>query len=160
MNKFIILLGLITFVSSCTDKSIVYEDNVILGKESWNRKTPQKFSFEVSDTTIDHELSYIIRNIHNYPYSNLYLKYTLTDNEEQIVSSNFQDVLLYNPKSGDPLGKTEMLNDAQTGRYPFAKLKFKSLGTHHFSVIHQMRDTENLDGLESIGLQIKEISVD
>ena len=158
MRKFIGLAISSIVLFGCTDANIVFEGNTILKNESWNRKHPQVFTFEIKDTLLEYELSYMIRNIHSYSYCNLYLKYTLTDSDNNIVSNNFQDVYLYNPKSGDPLGEKEMLNDAQTGRYPFAKINFTKKGNYKLSVIHQMRDSESLDGLESIGLQVKKIT--
>ena len=155
MRKLISLVGLAIALLGCTDKNIVFEGNTILSNDSWERKQPQKFSFEIKDTLAEYELSYMIRNIHSYSYCNLYLKYTLTDTTDKIISNNFQDIYLYNPKSGDPLGDKEMLNDAQTGKYPFARVKFPKEGNYTLSVIHQMRDSENLEGLESIGLQVK-----
>lgn len=158
MRKIFGYVGLIIILlSSCTDKSIVFEDNIAFEKEVWNRETPRKFNFEVSDTSSLYEVSYIIRNVHDYPYCNLYLKYNIKDKNDSIVSSNFQEILLYNPKNGDPLGKTEMLNDVQTGVYPFAKTKFKTTGKYTLSVTHQMRESESLNGLESIGIQIKKL---
>jgi len=140
-------------LNSCQDEKIIFEDYTNI-QGSWDRDSSINFQLEIEDTSRLYTLNYIVRNNHSYKFCNIYLKYTLSSKDSALVSK-FQEILFYNPKNGEPLGKTQLLSDIQEGYYPVAQVKFPVVGTYNLSISHQMRDNQTLEGLESLGVQVK-----
>lgn len=142
-------------LGACTDAAIEFEGNQSV--VNWKRSDAVRFDFEVTDTTCFYDLSYQIRNRHDYPFCNLYLKYVLNDSTGRVVSRDFQNIMLYSPQSGQPLGKEHLLNDVQEGTYGIAQVKFDQLGMYALQINHQMRNEESLSGIESVGLLVRKV---
>lgn len=153
-----IILLLVGGVFSCTDSSIEFEGNQAV--VDWKRSDAVLFDFEVSDTTCFYDLSYQIRNRHDYPFCNLYLSHVLKDSTDRVVSRAFQNIMLYSPQSGQPLGKEHLLNDVQEGTYGIAQVKFDRLGAYKIQINHQMRNEESLSGIESVGLLVRKVEAE
>lgn len=148
------LISLSTLFYSCTDENIVTEKVTPISSD-WNRDDKLSFEFQIEDTTSLYDLSCIVRNSHEYNFCNLYLKFNILDDSNKVVLSNFQELLLYNPQSGNPLGKEQTLSDIQEGSYLLIKkMKFPRSGNYRILINHQMRDHQELSGLESIGIQV------
>ena len=142
-------------LTSCTDENIAFEDFHPFKNSLWERSKRVSFEFEVLDTVRTTEISYQIRNNHQYPYSNLYLNYKILYSSFTVIKKNVQEMYLYNPKSGKPLGNTSLLNDTQDSELLFASHKFLKPGKYTINIQHQMRDNEGINGIDAIGILVK-----
>jgi gliding motility-associated lipoprotein GldH len=144
--------------TSCVDESILFEDTTVFDGKDWQRDSVVSFTFEVKDTTQKSLISSYIKNQNDYQFCNLYLNYAVLDSNKQIVHQDVKDLMLYNPKTGEPLGNEEMFTDSQIGWYALDTLKFKNLGKYTVTLQHHMRDMSSIDQITSVGLQIKAIN--
>lgn len=149
---FIVFLG---SLYSCTDSSIVAEKATPLTQE-WDRDKELIYEIDIKDTISTYSFSTIIQNTHEYPFCNLYLKYAIVNDSNNVVNSNFQELRLYSATSGKPLGKEFLLSDTQEGTYPLSnQIKFDYSGKYKVILKHQMRDNQNLSGIKSVGIQLR-----
>ena len=140
---------------SCINEGITFEDNNAFKGEKWLREDKVSFDFEVKDTSRSYLLSAYVRNYNDYDYCNLYINYELQDSTKKVMQSALKDLILYNPKTGEPLGEVELFSNAQTGVYLLDSVRFSQLGKHTISLQHQMRNAEKLDKIQSIGVQVQ-----
>lgn len=154
----ILILGLSLGLVSCVDENIVFEENKSFDGKSWERKKAISFEFDIQDTTSFYLTSCHLKNLNDYAYSNLFLNYSIEDSLGNKLKQNVKDLLLYNPKTGEPLGDVESFSDAQIGVYQLDTLKFHQLGKHKINIQHHMRDLNSIDQILSIGVQITKLA--
>ncbi|MEO9965647.1 MAG: gliding motility lipoprotein GldH [Reichenbachiella sp.] len=152
-NIFIfILAGLSLVTASCNSNTVIDEQSDIR-EGMWNLDSLVAFDFVIDDTTSLYEVQYNVRYAVNYPYYNLYLKYYIEDSTGQILSSDMQELVLFDKKNGDPLG--DGLGDLFDRAVPITKnQKFDYAGPYTFKVKQFMRN-EQLPGILSFGLKIQ-----
>lgn len=152
MKQLLALLLACLLLTAC-DKNRLYEQIYTLDNQKWPEKEPFVFQFEVNDTTQLYNVLYNLRYSLDYPYYNLHMKYTIKDEQGQIVATQLQDMNLMHPKTGYPFGNGygEMY-ELQIMALP--KIKFKETGKHNFTLHHYMR-TDTLEGVASVGLRLE-----
>lgn len=149
---YICALFLIVLIASCA-KNHVIEENYDFKEGLWHQDSLASFSFIIDDTTTTYDLSYNVRYAVDYPYYNLYLTYFLEDSTSTNISSEMQEIILFDKKTGDPLGNgVGDLFDREV--LIFEKKTFKSTGMYSFKAKQFMRN-EELSGMYSFGLKIK-----
>ncbi len=115
----------------------------------------EKFTFPVDATEDQFRLSYLVRNTADYSYYNLYLKFTLEDSLHQVIESQMQEVILFDPKTGKPYGSG--LGDLFSHEFPaIDNFTFPYKGKFTFSVQQYMR-VESLAGIQSLGLKVERV---
>ena len=155
--KLIIISFTILSLDSCIDESILFEDTIVFDGNDWQRDSAVQFIYEVKDTSQKTLLSSYIKNQNDYQFSNLYINYSILDSNQNIVHQNVKDLLLYNPKTGEPMGNEEMFTDTQIGWYLLDTLKFKNLGKYTITLQHHMRDMASIDQITSVGVQVRAV---
>ncbi len=148
-----ILLTFVVLLSSCGE-SAVYQNNVDLPNGKWALNQNIPFEINIDDTSSAYNIAYTLRNGLDYPYYNLYLKYSLKDSLGKTISENLQELILMNKKTGEPYGSG--FGDKYDHQFiSMRNFKFPYPGKFHFNIIHYMR-TDTLSEVYSLGLKIIE----
>lgn len=141
----------VLLLGSCADSRIYDQDHDLAGR-TWAVDSIQIFEFEVQDTAAGYSLYYKIRNAADYEFYNLYVKYTLEDSLHRTLRSELQELVLFDPKTGAPLGSG--LGDIFSHEFPMmAAYTFPYRGRYFLSIQQYMR-RDDLDGIHSVGLRI------
>lgn len=138
-------------ITAC-DQNKIYDTYVDLEDSIWHQDTLTSYNFSIEDAALDYDISYNIRYAEVYPYYNIYVKYYLEDSTSTIIQSELQEIILFDKKSGTPLGNgLGDIFDRQV--LIFENFKFPADGNYTFKIKQFMR-TENLPGIMSFGLRI------
>jgi gliding motility-associated lipoprotein GldH len=152
---FIILVSLI--FSACSENRI-YDTHIDLKNGFWNEKEELTFDFDIKEKEAKdfYNIVYNIRYANTYPYHNLYVHYYLVDSIGKDISNNLQQMNLFTPTTGKPLGKG--LGDLYDARIlAIQKFKFPYPGKYKIKVKQYMRQTQ-LPGINSFGISIEKIT--
>lgn len=142
-----IALGLILGLTACGGDRI-YEDFQVLEDQSWSEGDTLTFDLSgLSKTGNIHLIG--LRYTDTYPYTNAYLKLIGRDSSNRLVQEELVNVILFDPKSGQPKGKG--FGDTHT---IYDTLDFQlSPDLHTVEILQYMRKSE-LEGMEAVGLKI------
>ncbi|MEQ8359093.1 MAG: gliding motility lipoprotein GldH [Cytophagales bacterium] len=144
-------LVIVVFLSACGENT-VYQNNVDLSSGKWASQQNILFDFDVEDTTGAYNIAYTLRNGLDYPYYNLYLKYSLKDSSGGTISSGLQELILMNKKSGKPYGSG--FGDKYDHQFiSLRNFKFPYTGKYYFNIVQYMR-IDSLPELYSVGLKV------
>ncbi|MFT7034309.1 MAG: gliding motility-associated lipoprotein GldH [Cyclobacteriaceae bacterium] len=147
----LLAIGLMALITAC-DQNKIYDTYVDLEDSIWHQDTLTSYNFSIEDAALDYDISYNIRYAEVYPYYNIYVKYYLEDSTSTIIQSELQEIILFDKKSGTPLGNgLGDIFDRQV--LIFENFKFPADGNYTFKIKQFMR-TENLPGIMSFGLRI------
>lgn len=118
----------------------------------WHRDKPANFNFTIQDTTQGYDIYILVTNTSDYPFQNLYVTYYLKNSQLEEIATELLDYLLFEPKTGKPLGKGWTKNK----NHEVIVLKnyyFKAPGTYMLELVQFMRK-EMLPGIQAIGIKI------
>lgn len=151
------LAGIFLFLLSSCGSDHVYREYVDFEDRIWLASDGARFSFEISDTVATYNVYCNLRNSTHYPWSRVFVNFTLTDT----LGNEFQEKLvtefLFDPKTGKPFGKSGLgdLYDHQIG--VLLNYKFPRAGVYEAMLDQSMR-TDSLKGILSIGLAIEKVT--
>jgi len=149
---FFVVAGVVWSMAACSSSTVIDEQSDI-EEGLWHLDSLVSFQFEVEDTTTVYQIDYNVRYAVNYPYYNLFLKYYLEDSTGEILSSELQELILFDKKTGKPMG--DGLGDLFDREVPITEgQKFSNTGIYTFKVKQFMR-MEELPGILSFGLKIQ-----
>ncbi|WP_304233382.1 gliding motility lipoprotein GldH [Jiulongibacter sediminis] len=153
MNKIIIFLFAAGALWACNDAAI-HKEIVDFKDAEWAVDDIQKFIFEVKDNTKSYSINYMLRNAAQYPFYNIYLKSWLKDSTGASLESGMEELMLFNEKSGKPLGDgLGDLFDHKIGAAQYRDIKFPYNGTYTFELQQNMRP-DPLLGIMSVGFEV------
>jgi gliding motility-associated lipoprotein GldH len=136
---------------SCTE-NVIYQNNIDFESGKWPSEFDADFIIDIADTAATYDLAYTLRNSLDYPYYNLYLQYQIKDSTGNTLDKNLQELILMNPKTGEPLGNGfSKMYDHQF--ISVREYKFPVQGKYHFKVFHYMRH-DTLPEIYSLGLKV------
>lgn len=144
---------LLSVLLACKGSSDLKEIRDFKNSE-WFIAKKETFVFEVKDLQKVYDFNYLIRNTVSYPYYNLYLNQTLTDDKGKVLVNSMDEVILFNQKTGKPYG--DGLGDIFDNRIAAPKLqkfKFAKAGKYKWTIGHNMRP-DPLQGMMSIGAEV------
>lgn len=152
--RFLTLLFTILIISGC-DPNRITEETRDFEDQHWVYDSPQRFDFYIGETTMDYNLLLYLRYTNNFPFSNIYLRYTLSDPLKEIkVLEEIKNVDLFDSKNGKPLGKSS-IGDIYEIEIPImASYQFDSTGSYALQVSQFMR-RDTLNELVSLGLRLE-----
>jgi len=154
MKNLPFLFLLIIFLVASCDSNRVFEKNTDIPNNLWIKEEKPHFEFEITDTSIDYNIYYNIRNAVSYPFYNLYLTHYLKDSVGTLISTNLDELTLFNPKTGQPNGKG--MGDIFDHRIPMlTKYKFDQPGKYTLEVEQFMRMDE-LPMIMAVGIRIEQ----
>lgn len=143
---------LFLLVTAC-DPERLYEQNHDFDKRCWNTVEKPEFSFLISDTTTAYNIYVNIRNDNDYPFSNLYFTFRLSD-ATGVIQEKLLSAELFDRKSGKPLGSSG-IGYLFDHRIPVLQnYRFTGPGTYTIRFEHFMR-TDTLCGIRAMGLRIE-----
>ena len=132
---------LIVGLTSCGEE-VLYHDNIDFENGKWPAELSSGFELNIDDSASNYNLAYTIRNSIDYPYYNLYLKYSIKDSLGKVIDENLQEVILMDQKTGRPFGSGfgEMYDH-------------QFISVRDFKLHHYMRH-DSLPEIYSIGLKL------
>jgi gliding motility-associated lipoprotein GldH len=86
------------------DSNRVYEKNHDLEERAWISTEHPVFEFTVQDTSTAYNLYCNVRNSVTYPYSRIFINYSLQDSTGTSVTKSLISSFLFEEKTGTPLG--------------------------------------------------------
>lgn len=147
-----VFLSIIMLLSSCDD-SRVYEKNYDFKERAWLVNEKPSFEFTVG-TNQQYNLYCNLRNSVTYPYSRIFINYTLKDSTGLELKKEMVKTFLFDEKTGEPLGSSG-LGDIYDQQVLLLKdFNFKQPGTYTVQVEQFMR-TDTLQGVLAVGLRVE-----
>src|SRR5690606_11314833 len=110
-----ILFLAVVFVSC--DEQRHYEKNTDFISRQWVVQEQPVFEFEITDTLATYNLFCNVRNSLEYPFSRIFLNYTLADSTGKTLNSKMVSQFLFEEKTGAPFGESG-LGDIYHHRIP------------------------------------------
>lgn len=154
-----VLVGVtvLALMASC-DRTRVFEDNHDFTNRVWNVNDTVRFTFQIDDTTQRYNIYYNIRNSRHYPWSRLFVNWSLQDSTGKPLASSLSSAYLFEPKSGKPLGESA-LGDIYDHRVPLvSRQAFAYPGPYTVSLQQFMR-TDSLSGILAAGVRVEKIEL-
>lgn len=151
--RILLFLLLILFIGGC-DSNRLYEKNHDFTDRVWLSADNPMFTFEVYDTTKAYNVYCNIRNSVKYPYSRIFINYSLQDSSGLPVSKNMVRAFLFEEKTGRPIGRSG-LGDVYDQQIPILKnYQFKKSGSYTLRFEQFMR-TDTLAGILAVGFRVE-----
>lgn len=140
------------------DENRVYEKNKDIPEHAWHKDSVLSFEVEIKDPGIPYHVFYNIRNAVSYPTQNLYLRIEVQDSTGRILTSDLNNIELFDPKTGKPYG--DGLGDIFDHRVKVLdSFIFPDSGMYAVEVQHRMRENvmvENrLPDVMSVGIRVE-----
>ncbi len=154
MKTFFLFVLCSLLLLSCKNTSSVYIKYYYFEKSEWSSKDTAKFTVDIIDTISLNDINVKIRHGELYPYSNLYLFFTVIypNNYKQVDTIEF---ILANNK-GEWYGSG--LGDMYDITLPIKKnVRFTKSGVYHFYFVQAMRQ-DPLINISEFGLEIIRVS--
>ena len=157
-TAFILFLGLY----AC-DENRVYEKNKDIPEHAWHKDSTLLFNVEIKDPGIPYNIYYNIRNAVSYPAQNLYLRIEVQDSAGNVLTSDLNNIELFDPKTGKPYG--DGLGDIFDHRVKVLdRFIFPDSGTYDIAVQHRMRDKIMVDNrlpyIMSVGVRVEKAAAE
>lgn len=150
----VILFSLLVVLIWSCDSDRLYEKNHDFEDRAWLASDKPVFEFTVSDTLKHYNLYCNIRNSVDYPYSRIFITYSLQDSSGTSVAKNLISAFLFEEKTGKPLGSSG-LGDVYDQQVPILKnYKFPKSGTYSINFDQFMR-TDTLSGILAVGFRLE-----
>ena len=154
---FYFFLSAFLYLTSC-DQNRLYEENYNFEQKVWLADTVPAFQFEISDPELTYNIFWNVRNTLDYPYHNLYLTYYLEDTLGRRVSTDLHNMLLFDPKTGEPYGSG--MGDIFTHQImALPDYQFDTAGVYRIRLEQYMR-TDSLKDILTVGVRLEENTVE
>ncbi|MGL4631647.1 MAG: gliding motility lipoprotein GldH [Leadbetterella sp.] len=162
MNSFFkvgfLSIFLLTFLWGCNHLD-GFKEIRDFSDNQWKQANEQTFILKIKKEDVGKTFTfyYLIRNAGHYPFSNLYLDQKLVDPANKVVKQSTDQLILFDPKTGKPLG--DGLGDMYDHSQAIPSLQnvvFPVEGVYKWSVKHKMRP-DPLQGILSIGLKLEAV---
>ena len=145
------VIGFLSLLTAC-DPNQVFEQNTDFPNYSWDVQQKPAFTFTIQDTTASYDVFFNVRYASAYGFYNLYMKHTLTGPGGAVGKPLLHQVLLLNPKTGEPKGSgTGDIYDIQFLALP--KQHFAKAGNYTLTLEQYMRQ-DQLPGLMAVGVRV------
>jgi gliding motility-associated lipoprotein GldH len=150
-----VLLSLLVVMAGCGDGK-VYQEYTDFNNRYWLVSDTARFQFTIDDTTSSYNVYCNIRNSTQYPYSRIFLNFSIADSTGNTFHKTLLNDFLFDPKTGAPLGDTG-LGDLYDHQLPVLKNhRFRGPGPFVASLEQFMR-TDTLQGILSVGIGIEKV---
>ncbi|XWN34856.1 MAG: gliding motility lipoprotein GldH [Roseivirga sp.] len=138
-------------LSACAPRPL-YQKTTYLENSQWPTETVLDFSFQVKDTTQTYDIVLWVKSTPDYPYQNLYVTYYLEDEAQQTCDTALENFILFDPKTGQPLGSG--WGKHKTHQFVLKKAhQFSHVGLYTLQLEQFMR-MEKLPGLLAMGIRV------
>jgi gliding motility-associated lipoprotein GldH len=153
----VVFVLLVTMLFSACDEGRVYEKNFDFKDRFWPVSQKPEFEFEITDNQANYNLYCNIRNSVSFPYSRLFINYSLEDSAGTPLQKQLKPAFLFDQQSGKPEGVSG-LGDIYDQRIPLlSNYHFSSPGRYKIRFEQYMR-TDSLQGILAVGLRVEKAS--
>lgn len=149
-NKILVIFLVILSVTSCSYNSESVAMKSLDGK--WDKKTVQKFNFNIKNIENPKNIIFVIRNNDDYPYSNIRLIASITNLKTKKKETDTLNYVLAEP-NGKWIGKGFGATKETLFQYKL-NYRFPENGAYTVEILQAMRQ-DNLQGIEDFGVKIE-----
>ena len=150
--RYVLILLVVLLFASC-DSSRVYEQQVDFDR-AWIVTDKPRFDFEIKDHTQVYSLYYTVRNSLDFPFSRLFVTYTLQDSTGIQLRQELVSNYLFDQKTGEPQGSSG-LGDLYDHRFPLVtNYQFERPGKYSIT-LEQFNRRDTLDGVLAVGARVE-----
>ena len=149
------LLAIILLLNCC-DNSRVYEKNNDFTDRQWLVSEKPSFEFTV-DKDQPYNLYCNLRNSLTYPYSRIFITYTLKDSVGSELKKEMIKSFLFDEKTGKPQGSSGLGDIYDQQLLLLQNYSFTQPGKYSIQFEQFMR-TDSLQGVLAIGLRVEKVS--
>lgn len=148
LKKIGLILLIVTTLSSCGNKNVIFDESVVIPNASWDNKELVYFDVNVEDTLSAYEFYLNLRHLENYKYSNFYMfLHTTLPNGNQTHDTielvlSYPDGRWIGKGSGSMRDNMILLNNS---------LYFPLKGDYRFEIEQAMREPV-LEGITDVGV--------
>jgi gliding motility-associated lipoprotein GldH len=151
--RLIVTVFMLAMVVGC-DTTRVYEKNHNFDERYWLVSEQPVFEFKVDDAEAPVNVYCNLRNSISYPYSRIFVKYTLNDSSGKEIKSDMINTFLFDKKTGEPQGASGV-GDIYDHQIPLlTNYTFDSSGKYSVRFEQFMR-TDTLEGMLAVGLRVE-----
>jgi gliding motility-associated lipoprotein GldH len=150
--RIIVFLSIILLSCSCDD-SRVFEKNYDFKEREWQVIEKPSFEFTV-DNNQPYNLYCNLRNSVAYPYSRIFINYTLKDSNGLELKKEMINTFLFNEKTGEPIGSSGLGDIYDQQLLLLKDYNFKQPGIYTIQFEQFMR-TDTLQGVLAVGLRVE-----
>jgi gliding motility-associated lipoprotein GldH len=154
MRSGFVLIAIAVLLSGC-DTSRVFEDNKDFNKRAWAVSDTVAFEFSISDPSIQYNLLCNVRNSLDYPYSRIFVNYSLEDSTHKVLATKLVGSYLFDVKTGEPQGNSG-LGDIYDHRFSLLENRQLSPGKYFIRLQQYMR-TDTLHGVLAAGIRVEKV---
>lgn len=151
--RVVLIVFLVAVVLMGCDTSRVFEDNKDFARRAWAVADTVVFEFNISDPSQRYNVLYNIRNSLDYPYSRIFVNYTLEDSTHRVLATKLAGNYLFDVKTGEPQGNSG-LGDIYDHRFPLFENKEFAAGKYYVKLQQYMR-TDTLQGVLAAGIRVE-----
>jgi gliding motility-associated lipoprotein GldH len=155
MKTFPILTALVltALLSSCTRTSL-FEKNVSLPGGKWPMELKPKVTFEITDTTADYNVFFVIRHTEAYGYNNIYVRIGSSAAGDSATATKVFDLPLASQNKWLASG----MDDIYEHRILLYSrpVRFLKPGTYTFTLEQLMRENP-LEHVMNVGLRVEKL---
>jgi gliding motility-associated lipoprotein GldH len=150
----VIALLAIILLLNCCDDSRVYEKNNDFANQQWLVNEKPSFEFAANkDQT--YNLYCNLRNSLTYPYSRIFVTYTLKDSVGTEIKKEMINTFLFDEKTGKPNGSSGLGDIYDHQLVLLRNYAFNQPGKYTVQFEQFMR-TDTLQGVLAIGLRVED----
>jgi gliding motility-associated lipoprotein GldH len=150
--RILALLAIIALLNCC-DTSRIYEKNHDFEKRQWLIGEQPSFDFTVVPGQ-SYNLYCNLRNSVDYPYSRIFISYTLKDSTGSALKKELISTFLFDEKTGKPRGSSGLGDIYDQQLLLLKDFTFQKPGTYAIQFEQFMR-TDTLAGVLAIGLRVE-----
>lgn len=145
------IMLLLSVIFIACDRNLVFEKNERIPAAAWNRQLILDFPVDIADTIQPHNIYINIRNLNDYPLSNLFLFVTI-QSPDGLHNRDTVQCFLAEP-SGKWVGKG--FGNVWSNRFRYkSNVRFPVGGIYNFQIEQAMR-LDELPGISDVGLRIE-----
>ncbi|MBS1548471.1 MAG: gliding motility lipoprotein GldH [Bacteroidetes bacterium] len=150
MNKLVFLFLAFSIVACQSDTEQVMMKPI---DGSWDAKKIQAFPFEINDSQNAKDITFVVRNNNDYPYSNIRFIVQLAESKGNKITIDTVNYILAKP-NGEWLGSG--FGDTKETQFQYKiKYQFPKNGKYTIGITQAMRE-DKLPGIEDIGIKIEQ----
>lgn len=150
----IALLAVVALFTTGCDNSRVYEKNYDFENRYWLVQEIPSFDFTIQDTTKRYNLYCNLRNSVTYPYTRIFITYSLHDSVGNEIQKEMLSDYLFDEKTGKPHGSSGLGDIYDHQPQLLKNFSFKKPGTYSIKFEQFMR-TDTLRGILAVGLRVE-----
>jgi len=141
------------FTIGC-DTSRIYEQHVDFEEKAWMIGDKPRFDFEIKDHTQNYNLYYTVRNSLDFPFSRIFVSYTLRDSTSAELKKDLLSGFLFDQKTGAPHGDSG-IGDLFDSKFPIVtNYHFDRPGVYSIT-LEQFNRLDTLQGVLAVGVRVE-----